>query len=191
MSAPGADPLHTFRFELSFADDPLGSGGNSQGNGGQGQGGSGQGGSGQGGAQPSGAFAECTGLEATMEPKVIKSGGNNFGAFQRAGPVTFATVILKRGISRGGELFNWFRRVTSGEYGYRRTVYIALRAPSATAEGERGETAMTWRLESALPIKFKAADFNAKATEVGVEELHLAHEGLFLEAPEGGGAESA
>ena len=34
----------------------------------------------------SGAFAECTGLEATMEPKVIKAGGANYGPAQRVGP---------------------------------------------------------------------------------------------------------
>ena len=46
-----------------------------------------------------GAFAECTGLEATMEPKVIKAGGANYGATQRPGTVSFATVVLKRGMT--------------------------------------------------------------------------------------------
>jgi hypothetical protein len=32
-------------------------------------------------------------------------------------------------------------------------------------------------------VKFKAADLNARGTEVGIEELHLAHEGLTLIAP--------
>ena len=36
----------------------------------------------------------------------------------------------------------------------------------------------TIRLFRALPIKFKTGDLNAKATEVGIEELHVAHEGL-------------
>lgn len=31
-----------------------------------------------------------------------------------------------------------------------------------------------------MPIKFKAADLNARGTEIGIEELHLAHEGLSL-----------
>ena len=47
-----------------------------------------------------GAFAECSGLEATMEPKVIKEGGRNYGVAQRAGGITFATVVLKRGIRK-------------------------------------------------------------------------------------------
>ena len=33
-------------------------------------------------------------------------------------------------------------------------------------------------LRRALPVRFKTSDFNARASEVGVEELHLVHEGL-------------
>ena len=53
----------------------------------------------------SGAFAECSGLEATMEPKVIMVGGRNWCDAQRAGQVTFATVILKRGMTTTRDLW--------------------------------------------------------------------------------------
>jgi phage tail-like protein len=165
MTRPNAqafEPLFTFRFELSFVDAPLPES--------------------SGPASPAlaGAFSECTGLEATMEPRVIQVGGHNYGTVQRAGPVTFATVVLKRGLSRDTRLFRWFERVATGDYGHRRTVRIQLKRPPDKAGGEP-LGAMTWRLERVLPIKFKAADFNARASEVGIEELHLAHEGLFLE----------
>jgi phage tail-like protein len=120
-----------------------------------------------------GAFSECTGLEGTMEPKVIKEGGRNYGAVQRAGLVTFATVVLKRGISTNLALYQWFSKVSQGQYGYRLTVQITLL-------DVQGNPVTTWQLENALPIKLKIADFNAKATDVGIEELHLAHEGLTL-----------
>jgi phage tail-like protein len=41
-----------------------------------------------------------------------------------------------------------------------------------------GNTIMGWQLDRAMPVKFKFADLNAKATEIGIEELHLVHEGL-------------
>src|SRR4051794_9993150 len=67
-----------------------------------------------------GAFSECTGLEATMEPMVIREGGQNFGAAQRTGRVTFGTVILKRGMTTTRHLWNWFNLVTNQEgYAYR------------------------------------------------------------------------
>jgi phage tail-like protein len=58
--------------------------------------------------EPFGAFAEVSGLEATMEHKVIKEGGNNYGAQLRVGPVTFATVILKRGLVELDNLWDWW-----------------------------------------------------------------------------------
>lgn len=162
--------LQPFRFEVYLDAAPL------------------SGGSG-GSAPADGAFAECTGLEATMEPKVIKAGGVNWGPIQRVGQVSFATVVLKRGISRRGQLYQWFYRVASGDYGYRCRVQITLKGP-AQAGSTASEPVMTWTLNKALPVKFKAADFNAKATEVGIEELHLVHEGLSfrLGGPEGTGS---
>lgn len=121
----------------------------------------------------SGAFTECTGLEATMEPKVIKVGGENYGAVQRAGTVSFATVVLKRGMTRTRDLFKWFQLVGGGAYAYRLSAEIQVQNPA-------GETVLTWGLDNCMPVKFKAADLNAKSNDVGIEELHLAHEGLRL-----------
>lgn len=123
----------------------------------------------------SGAFAECTGLEATMEPKVIKAGGSNYGAAQRAGTVSFATVVLKRGMTATRDLWNWFQLVAGGAYAYRLSAEIEV-------QDSAGNAAITWSLDRCMPVKFKAADLNAKGNEVGIEELHLAHEGLRLVA---------
>ncbi|KPJ93154.1 MAG: phage tail protein [Gammaproteobacteria bacterium SG8_11] len=121
----------------------------------------------------SGAFAECSGLEATMEPKVIKEGGRNWGANQRAGKVTFATLILKRGMTTTKDLWTWYEFVGTGKYAHRLNAVITMFDNS-------GKAVLGWKLTRALPIKFKAADLNAKGTDVAVEELHLAHEGLSM-----------
>ncbi|HEX5125590.1 MAG TPA: phage tail protein [Rhodocyclaceae bacterium] len=144
-------PLHVFRFQVNFKQA-----------------------SGTGSVQMcSGAFAECSGLEATMEPKVIKAGGQNYGPTQRAGQVSFATVILKRGMTSTRDLWNWFQMVGGGGYAYRLNVEIEMRDTA-------NNPVLTWGLTNCLPVKFKAADLNAKGTDVGIEELHLAHEGLRL-----------
>lgn len=119
----------------------------------------------------SGAFAECTGLEATMEPKAIKEGGRNWGAAQRMGHVNFATVVLKRGLTQTDDLWAWFNLVGEGAYAQRLNVTI-------TMFDQSGEGIFSWKLLRAMPIKFKAPDLNAKNNEVAIEELHLAHEGL-------------
>ena len=164
-------PWQVFRFQVSFQRVAL----------------PGAGAAGGGGAVElcQGGFAECTGLEATMEPKTIRAGGLNYGAAQRAGHVSFATVVLKRGMTGTRHLWEWFARVAGGASAYRLDVRIQM------LDGA-GTPVLTWLLERALPVKFKAADLNARGTEIGIEELHLVHEGLRLETGgEGGGTAPA
>jgi len=149
-------PVGGFRFELAFHENALKPAGSAE--------------------RPlaGGAFAECTGLEATMEPRVIREGGLNYGVHQRAGAVTFATVILRRGITTNRDLWKWFVLTTQrGGYSYRLNLDIRHLDVS-------GNLIRTWQLLRAMPVKFKSADLNARGTDVAVEELHLVHEGLLL-----------
>lgn len=155
MSRQRFDPLHVFNFEVVFSEVQLpdGTPGSDE-------------------LRLCGAaFSEVTGLEATMEPKVIKEGGRNFGVIQRVGPVTFATVVLKRGVSFVTDQWKWFELVASGSYAKRLTATISFYKPSS-------DLVYQWRLHRALPVKFKTADFNATGSGVGIEELHIAHEGM-------------
>lgn len=129
-----------------------------------------------------GAFSEVSGLEATMEPKAIKEGGRNYGDRQRAGRVTFATVILKRGVTPVQHLWRWFELVAGGRYAIRLDARLVHLGPGEDPETGRG--ALEWRMANALPVKFRAATMNAaSANEVAVEELHFVHEGLSLVQP--------
>ncbi len=123
-----------------------------------------------------GAFSECSGLEATMEPKTIKEGGRNWGAVQRMGAISFGTVVLKRGLTETAHLWAWFNLVGVGAYAQRLNVTITLFDQS-------GNEVFSWTLLKAMPTKFKAPDLNASNNEVAIEELHLVYEGLDRVAP--------
>lgn len=127
-----------------------------------------------------GAFSECSGLEATMEHKSIKAGGHNYGEFQRVGRVNFPTVILKRGVTKNRDLWNWFQLVGNGAYAYRLNAEITLMDfdQMDSDKKEKEVPVMVWKMKNALPIKFKAADFNSTSTQAGIEELHFVHQGL-------------
>jgi phage tail-like protein len=159
MPEAEASPYGNFRYELVFTENRLQTGGTANTT----------------QAVAGGAFAECSGLEATMEPKVIKEGGLNYGAHQRVGPVSFATVILRRGMTLNTDLWAWYQQVTlSGAYTHRMDVEILHLDVDGQTEIRR------WRLNRALPVKFKSSDLNAKGAEIAIEELHLVHEGLQL-----------
>src|SRR6476619_4827525 len=54
------------------------------------------------------AFAECDGLEMSMEVKTIREGGNNGAQIRLAGPRTYGQVTLKRGVTASFDLWDWF-----------------------------------------------------------------------------------
>lgn len=176
MPAPNDDfdaPLFGLRFAVAFTREPIAARG---------------GGTASGADEPlcEGAFSEVSGLEATMEAKSIKEGGANYGAHQRAGAVSFATVVLRRGLTTQRDLWNWWglfsgagtsdgRMRSNGAFAHRLTVRITMLDLDGTPR-------LKWRLERAMPVKFKTADLNSRAGDVGIEEIHLTHEGLFFEA---------
>jgi phage tail-like protein len=167
-------PFHALRFDLSFEEHGLARGGT------------------PGGAVPlcRGSFSECSGLEANMEAKVINEGGRNYGAAQRVGRVTFGTVVLKRGITSNRDLWRWFELVSQGASAYRLTAVLEIRGPGVSAGGDPQPAARTadgssevrwrWQFRHCMPVKFKVPTANASGTEIAIEELHLAHEGLYL-----------
>ncbi len=159
MASGTMTPLHAFRFQVDFFTDSLTANASHD----QFQ-------------VCSGAFAECTGLEATMEPKSIKEGGRNYGLAQRAGGTSFATVVLKRGISSNQNLFQIFNTTTTGTFAPRMQVTINVFDVDGTA-------VMAWQLDKAMPVKYKFSDLNARSSEIGIEELHLVHEGLWSVSP--------
>lgn len=138
-----------------------------------------------GSAQPvcSGQFSEVSGFEASMDPHTITEGGRNWGELHRVGPTSFATLVLKRGMTNDHGLWTWFQGVASGSYAYRLNASVVM---LGAAEDVEGEGLMTWEFANCLPIKLKGADLSSSSSEIGIEELHLNHEGMQLLA--GGGA---
>ena len=159
MASNPPTPLHVFRFHVDFFSDSLSSDASQDQF-----------------SVCSGSFAECTGLEGTMEPKVIREGGRNYGVAQRAGGTTFATVVLKRGISINQNLYQLFNTLATGTFAPR------LQVTNKVFDID-GSAVMAWQLDKAMPIKYKFSDLNARNSEVGIEELHLAHEGLWSVKP--------
>lgn len=140
-----------------------------------------------------GAFSEVSGLEASMEHKVVRQGGVNYGARMLVGPVSFGTVILKRGVARSQTLWRWWSMFAGADdrpdgkpiQANRSDVLIGL-ITTTLPKGATAKTAaersigMGWKLKNAMPVKFRVGDFNAKGTDVAIEELHLVHEGLHV-----------
>lgn len=119
------------------------------------------------------AFAECDGLEVTHEVKTVREGGNNARQVRLPGPIAYGQLSLKRGMTRGFDLWRWFRAVRDDPRA-RGQVVVALLSPD-----HRGAQA-TFRLADCLPLKVKAPALSAKDGMIAVEEFQLAYETLTL-----------
>lgn len=130
-----------------------------------------------GGVVCNGAFSEVTGLEASMTPKTLKEGGRNWGEVQLAGPTTFSTVVLKRGVTDADGLWRLFdRSFRQSYYSTRLSCAIQLLNPA-----DPEQATMVWTLDHVLPVKFRGPELNASANQVAIEELHLNHEGFVVD----------
>lgn len=122
------------------------------------------------------AFAECDGLEMTMELKTLRAGGANLVQHHFAGPVTYSNLSLKRGMSSNLDLWTWFRVAATGA---RRTVKAR---GTVLVKDAAGNPRLRFKLSNCLPLKMKAAGLNAREGGVAIEEMQIAYESFEVES---------
>lgn len=128
----------------------------------------------------SAAFAECDGLEVTMDVKTIREGGNNGRQIRLTGPYNFGQVTLKRGMTSNFDLWDWVTD-TLHDPSLRAVAEVVILAPEkAPVEGANREKLASFTLSGCLPVKLKAPPLNAKEGVVAIEELQIAYESLTL-----------
>jgi len=126
------------------------------------------------------AFAECDGLELTMQTKTLEVGGVNDRQTHLIGPVTPSQLTLKRGMTNNLQLWQWF---TSGT----KPGSVLTAHGQITLWGPDGEPGIEFNLTGCLPAKMRAPSFNAKGDGgVAVEELSLVYSKLEVGAPGAG-----
>lgn len=120
------------------------------------------------------AFAECDGLEVTLDVKTVREGGDNGSVRRLAGPASFANLTLKRGMTTSFDLWDWIDDTIADPTVRAEVTVVVHPADSLAKENAR------FLLSRCLPVKLKAPPLNAKDGIVAVEELQLAYESLKL-----------
>jgi phage tail-like protein len=123
------------------------------------------------------AFAECDGLDMTMEVKTIREGGSNDRQIRFNGPLAFGQLSLKRGMTANFDLWKWFQD-TVADPGLRADAEVVLLAADGATERAR------FVMSRCLPVKLKAPALNAKDGGIAVEELQVAYETLKFKLPQ-------
>ncbi len=117
-------------------------------------------------------FTEVTGLSAKQEIVEYRDGASKEYTTQKIpGLRKYSTIVLKRGVFKeDNELFEWFNTVKLGNL-ERRDITISLL-------NEEHEPTITWKIKDAWPVAINYAELNAMKSEVFIERVEIAHEGL-------------
>jgi phage tail-like protein len=121
-------------------------------------------------------FSECSPIELEVSVAEYRNGNDRENAVRKiTGLHKVADVTLKRGLIGSLSLYQWLDDIRNGNQSALRTVTIQLQSEDHT------EVVMTWRLVRARIVKHTSGPFNAKGTDVAMEELTLAYERLEIE----------
>lgn len=119
-------------------------------------------------------FSECSGLEATMEVMEYREGGLNTYVRKFATRASYSNLTLKHGvIYLYDDLWTWHNNWVQG-VGTRKDGLLVLM-------DESHSPAKIWKFKSGIPTKWVGPAFNAAQSNVAVESLEIAHQGLVLE----------
>ncbi len=127
-----------------------------------------------GGREVAGKFRECTGLDAEMtviEDTVIDAQGHPF-ITKAPGPKKWSNITLKRGVDGSTGVYSWYDEVAkAGPEKSRVDGFIELCDYS-------GQPIARWKFKRGWPLKYTGATLDPKSSEIAVEEVQIAHEGL-------------
>jgi len=129
-------------------------------------------------SSPLAGFAECSGLEMSMDIEDYKEGGNNGTILHFPTRVKWNNLRMKRGMTFAGDLWQWHYDFSQG-VGKRRDGMIVL-------QDEQQTPSIVWSFTRGLPVKWTGPSFNAGQSQVAFEEIEIAHEGITVSSLSGG-----
>ncbi|RFN58197.1 phage tail protein [Marixanthomonas ophiurae] len=118
-------------------------------------------------------FTEVTGLDMEYEVLEYRHGASpEFSTQKLPGLTKYNDIVLKRGVLSGdNELFEWFNGFRLSKE--RRDITISLL-------DESHEPTAVWKVQYAWPVSIKYSKLHSTKTEIFIERMELAHEGIVV-----------
>jgi len=120
-------------------------------------------------------FMEVSGLSIELDVVSYREGSSPENSERlMPGLKKYSPIILKRGIVKSDDDF--YKWINTAQFNTieRRDVVISLL-------NESHEPVVVWKIKNAFPFKLEYSPLNAHGSEVAIESLTLAHEGLVVE----------
>ncbi|GKS67439.1 phage tail protein [Nitrosarchaeum sp.] len=119
-------------------------------------------------------FQEVVLPESEIEVIEYRDGSDvSSGVRKIPGLIKYSNLILKRGLTKSPELYEWFKQTKQGSL-ERRNITISI------LNKER-EPFATWKLTNCWPTKYSGSTLNAKGNQIVIETLEIVVEDVDLE----------
>ncbi len=129
-------------------------------------------------------FSEVSGLGMAQELYEYREGGQLDAVHKKPGQVNHGSITLRWGMGFNNSLWEWHlnnaRSLAYGEGGFKRKdgtliclPYDDVDDPLATSAGTQ-----VWYFRRAIPVRWTGPQFDANNSQVAIEGLEIAHEGL-------------
>lgn len=116
------------------------------------------------------AFQECSGFGSAVDVVEHREGGENTTSRKLPGQTKYSNIQLKWGMTDDRDLYDWHRRIIRGDTERKNGSIVLL--------NRRGEEVARWNFVRAWPARWDGPNFNAEGSDVAIETLELAHEGV-------------
>lgn len=111
-----------------------------------------------------GGFSQVSGITSESDIVEHRVGSSNT-VFKLPGKTRFGNIVLRKGCTASGELYQWRRRIEGGEDDRRSGSIVLL-------DGNLREKAR-WNFYEAWPCRYEAPEFDASENAVSIETLEL------------------
>ena len=120
------------------------------------------------------AFRQVGGLASETEVIEYRVGSDKTNTARKLPGLTkYTNIVLKRGITQDNQLWLWRKAIEQGTPDRRSGAIVLL-------DDERNPV-RRWRFSEGWITKFDGPDLNAKANDVAIETIEIAHEGLTID----------
>ncbi|MBV8995038.1 MAG: phage tail protein [Pseudonocardiales bacterium] len=117
------------------------------------------------------SFTECTGLGSTTEIIETREGGDNTTVRKLPGKTSYSDITLKWGLTNSTELWDWRQQIIDGIVARKNGSIVGFDVTNHTE-------VVRWNFVSAWPTKWEGPTFSGKGTDIAIDTLVLAHEGI-------------
>lgn len=119
-------------------------------------------------------FMECSGLKTSASVFEIEEGGVNGYSHKRPGQSKWENIVLKYATNASTRLLEFRDEFVRDEFAGRRNGSIIM-------YNNEGEVIRRFSFSNAWPVSWEGPQLNAGSSELAIETLELAHDGILVE----------